>query len=118
MSCVVAFAFASAGGMVSAISGVSRDFRCSISISEQLSELESAESIEVMVMSTALSLPLGLAASRGFSAAGFESELGSSSRGCATKLLLLMSSMALRNCQVNILDQLMDGKYFREQLPP
>lgn len=81
---------------MSVTSGVFKDLRCSISISEQLSEFESAESIEVMVMSTALSL--ALAASSGFSIAGLESI--SSSRGCATKLLLLMSSMALRSCQI------------------
>jgi len=84
----------SCGGMVSDTVPLSVCFMCSISMSEQFSELDRAESIDVTVMSTALSLVF--VESRGFSTAGLSS--ASSSRVGGTKLLLLMSSMALRNC--------------------
>lgn len=76
---VVVVGTVSVDGMVSFTSLLSIDLMCSISMSEQLSEFDSAESIEVMVMSTALSLALG--ESRGFSTAGLVSPSISSSRG-------------------------------------
>lgn len=93
---VVAVATVSGDGIVRLTSVLFIDLICSISMSEQLSEFDRAESMEVMVISTALSLALG--DSSGFSTAGLASPSISSSRGCATKLLLLMSSMALRSC--------------------
>jgi len=49
----------SCGGMVSDTVPLSVCFMCSISMSEQFSELDRAESIDVTVMSTALSLGRG-----------------------------------------------------------
>ena len=69
----------------------------SISMSEQLSEFDSAESIDVTVILTCLSLQS--CGSKGFSAANFSTSVGSLSFGwfCTTKLLLLISSIALRS---------------------
>lgn len=73
----------------------------SISISEQLSEFDKAESIEVTVVFTCLSLPLSAGNSTQFAVPFFSRSIPSilSFPGFvgATKLLLFISSIALRN---------------------